>query len=159
MAGLQRKEQATTKQKASASATKDQTLEENMDFDGGNKDLVSQDNQDKDEVVEEHSMDGFSGDWAADTVKSSEDPLYKTQLAIKQKIRIDCNLNSQQELDNSDEGEDDTVPHGKRAPSYTPVKAPPSKLSKPSSIEYDDSVEYSDGEGFLASPPPHHLRH
>ena len=74
MAGLQRKEQATTKQKSSVSATKDQTLEENMDFDGRNKDLVNQDNQNKDEVVNEQSMDDFSGDWAADSVKSSEDP-------------------------------------------------------------------------------------
>ena len=141
-----RKEQATTKQKASASVAKDRTFEEIMDFCEGNKDLDSQKNQDKDEVVNKQSMDsfsGFSGDWAADSVKSSEDPLYKTQ----------------QELDNSEEEEDDNalVPHGKRAPSYTPVKAPPSKVSKPQvESEYSDEDDEDNEDnffGFSSSPP------
>ena len=112
---------------------------------GGNKDLDSQKNQDKDEVVNKQSMDSFSGDWAADSVKSSEDPLYKTQ----------------QELDNSEEEEDDNalVPHGKRAPSYTPVKAPPSKVSKPQveseySDEDDEDNEVNEDNFFGFSSPP-----
>ena len=146
MAGQHRKEQATTKQKASASVAKDRAFEENMDFYEGNRDLDSQENQNKDEVVNEQSMDGYSGDWAADSVKSSEDPLHKKQL---------------QKLDISDEEEDDnaSVPCGKRAPSYTPVKPPPSKktLTEDSSLNNSQVYpEYSDEDnfyGFSSSPP------
>ena len=148
MASQQRKEQTTTKQKASVSAAKNQTFEENIDFYEGNKDLDSQEIQDKDEVINEQSMDGFSGDWAADSVKSPKDPLYRAQL---------------QELDNSEEDENNniSVPHGKRAPSYTPVKPPPSKktLTEDSSLNNSQVYpEYSDEDednfyGFSSSPP------
>ena len=101
-----------------------------MDFYEGNRDLDSQENQNKDEVVNEQSMDDFSGDWAADSVKSSEDPLY-----------------------------------GKRAPSYTPVKPPPSKktLTFTEEVSLNNSQEYpeySDEENYFrgfsssSSSPP-----
>ena len=153
MAGQQRKEQATTKQKASVSVAKDRTSEENMGFYGGNKDLDSQENQDKDEVLNEQSMDGFSGDWAADSVKSSDDPLYKKQLQ-----KLDKKLDNS---DEEDEEEDDnaSLSNGKRAPSYTPVKPPPSKRTLAEDCCLNNSQVYSECSydenfhGFFSSPP------
>ena len=83
-------------------------------------------------------------------MKSPEDPLYKAQL---------------QELDNSDEDENNntSVPHGKRAPSYTPVKPPPSKktLTEDSSLnnsqvypEYSDEENNFRGFSSSSSSPP-----
>ena len=69
-----------------------------------------------------------SSDWARESVKDSNDPLYKTNLTLKEKIAEDFSLNS----DYSDEEEDETsVPHVKRAPS-SPVEASPSKVMKQS---------------------------
>ena len=108
--------------------------------------------QDKqvEEGVEELSMD-FSGDWAADSIISPDDPLYKKQLVIKQKIKSDCSLNSQ-DMDNSDDGEDDisSVPHGKRAPSSPPKEASPSKMFRES--ESPTPGQQVDGES--PTPPP-----
>ena len=79
-----------------------------------------------------HILDhGKDVDWAWESATDQNDPLFKTQLTIKQQIAEDCSLNNSQVDTEYSDGDDDFPPGSKaKRPLSSPPAASPIKISK-----------------------------